>query len=386
MKPSSAAVLAGALLVAGCGGTSTETAGEDPVASVALADHAFAGAILFDKATFGGNGRTCRSCHDNPTGALSPEAAQKRFAHDPSDPLFRAIDSDDGTGASYDRLLQYATVFVTIPLPPYVKLADDPAAQSVTLERSVPTFLDKNPAIESTLMWDGRAPTLQAQALGAIHGHAQSTVEPAQAQLDAIAAFEDTQFSSDRLEDYAEGGPPPELPKGHTPSEKRGRAFFEDVPFDLAATGMKGVCSVCHSGPMLNVTKDFRGLQPIGVRFSTAFVSELDDRNLPPRTYLFDLPGVGQVPVSTTDPGIALQAQNPIINNNPFAAIGAVGVFKIPTLWGVKHTAPYFHDNSAPTLEAVVDHYNRMFTLPLFGLPPLSAQDQADIVAFMKLL
>jgi len=33
------------------------------------------------------------------------------------------------------------------------------------------------------------------------------------------------------------------------------------------------------------------------------------------------------------------------------------GVFKIPTLWGVKHTAPYFHDNSMKTLEEVAEHY-----------------------------
>jgi len=35
--------------------------------------------------------------------------------------------------------------------------------------------------------------------------------------------------------------------------------------------------------------------------------------------------------------------------------------FKIPTLWGVKDTAPYFHDNGAKTLRDAVAHYQRFF-------------------------
>src|SRR4051812_5757163 len=60
--------------------------------------------------------------------------------------------------------------------------------------------------------------------------------------------------------------------------------------------------------------------------------------------------------------------------------------FKIPSLWGVKNTAPYFHDNSAKTLEDVAAHYARFFVI----FPPpqilLTPEDQADIVAYMKLL
>ena len=36
-------------------------------------------------------------------------------------------------------------------------------------------------------------------------------------------------------------------------------------------------------------------------------------------------------------------------------------LFKIPPLWGVKDTAPYFHDNSAKTLEDVAEHYEFFF-------------------------
>ncbi len=59
--------------------------------------------------------------------------------------------------------------------------------------------------------------------------------------------------------------------------------------------------------------------------------------------------------------------------------------FKIPILWGVKNTAPYFHDNSAKTLADVAAHYARFFlTLPDPVI--LTPQDQADIVAYLKLL
>ena len=34
---------------------------------------------------------------------------------------------------------------------------------------------------------------------------------------------------------------------------------------------------------------------------------------------------------------------------------GDLGKFKIPTLWGVKHTAPYFHHSGAKTLEEVLE-------------------------------
>jgi cytochrome c peroxidase len=395
MKPAIAAALAGALFITGCAGAVDSAADDEPVEAASLAWNSCAktGKFLFEEETFGGNGRTCRTCHETTTGALSPASAQARYAADPTDPLFRPLDSDDGfSGASYTRLLTHATVLVTIPLPSYLKLADDPTATSVTLERSIPTAFNKNPALGTALMWDGRDSTLQAQALSAVHAHAhaqvpaQNTVEPTVQELDKIAAFESALFSSYKLADYAAGGPPPVLPAGFTASEKRGRKFIEDVPLDIANTGNAGVCALCHSGPMLNTTKDFKGLQPVGIQFSTAGVSELNDGGLPVRTFLFDLPGVGTVPVATPDPGISLIPGNPIISGSPFTAIGAQNVFKIPTLWGVKRTAPYFHDNSAATLEQVVDHYDRFLTLPQFGLPHLSPQDQTDLVAYLKLL
>jgi cytochrome c peroxidase len=63
-----------------------------------------------------------------------------------------------------------------------------------------------------------------------------------------------------------------------------------------------------------------------------------------------------------------------------------VNAFKIPPLRGIRHTAPYFHDHSAETLEDVAAHYALFFNVVTAGVINLTPQDQADMVAFMTLL
>lgn len=418
MKPAiSAALTASLLILAGCADTTFSVDDEETTAVASEECGGYGGyqtgKFLFEQEKFGGNGRTCRTCHDNETGSISPASAKARFLANPNEPLFRGLDSDEGvSGASYERLKAFATILVGIDLPAYVRLANEPNATKVTLQRGVPSTFDKNPVLEPVLMADTREPNLAHQALDAALGHAQATVTPTPQQLAKIAQFESEQlFSSWALASFARGwGPAPTLPLGYTASQKRGRKFIEDVPFNPGATGMAGVCALCHSGPMLNTTKEIvvNGvqLQPAGARVSTAFVSEFNERQLPTRQYLFTLPAgtpvpnlpappdfvtVGQdgsttVALTSPDPGLALTANAPLIHGDPAIAMGVFNLFKIPTLWNVRNTAPYFHDNSAPTLTKLVEHYNNFFTSPAFGLPPLSAQDQADIVAYLKLL
>ena len=56
--------------------------------------------------------------------------------------------------------------------------------------------------------------------------------------------------------------------------------------------------------------------------------------------------------------------------------------------WGIKNTAPYFHDNPAKTLEDVLEHYDVFLRLAggRFGFRGFTPQDKADIIAFLKLL
>ena len=89
------------------------------------------GRRLFERETFGGNGRTCLTCHSRDTGTVSPADAQQRFTRNPNDPLFRGDGSDDGAGHGVSRMLADATVLVRIPLPENVSLAGDPTARSI---------------------------------------------------------------------------------------------------------------------------------------------------------------------------------------------------------------------------------------------------------------
>ena len=348
------------------------------------------GRRLFDEETFQGNGRTCLTCHTVRTGTFSPEDAQERLAENPGDPLFVGDGLDDGvTGTS--RITEHATVRIDIPLPPRVRLANDPAATSVTLFRGTPTT-QNTPSLQPFFMYDGRDGTLEAQALGAVRAHAQNNIEPTPLQLELIAEFQRTDprfFSSLPLLLFARGGPPPRLPRGVTASEKRGRAMFDDVPVTPGST--RGLCAMCHSGPMLDVSNEFNFFLPPefqGRRFFGVGVSERNKLNLP--TYEFIVDGVDRI--VTPDPGACL-TDPPEPTNFPPELIGpggpgpfvlACNQFKTPSLWGVRHTAPYFHDNSSKTLKEVAEQYTFMFKL--FSDVILTPQDEADIVAFLKLL
>jgi cytochrome c peroxidase len=365
------------------------------------------GKKLFEKETFGGNGRTCRTCHSKLTGTLTLDDVQRII--DKGDPdrflIHDALD-DDGVGTT--RVQTHATIRYTIPLPQWVSMADDPGATHVTVFRGIPSTRN-TPALDPILTHDGRPATLQEQALAAIHDHYQNTVEQTTAELDAIAEFQRTNahfFSSDELNEFAAGGPPPELPPGITPAEQRGRMFLVDAPF--TPPSKNGICALCHGGPMLNMVNqahsDFGGGRPRpGVRFFNTGVNIVNAPNNPLRTWIIN-DGVNPVvTVQSPDlglllhPTLVLDPSHPPVPP-PFAVPRAflAEQFKIPTLWGVKDTAPYFHDNGAKTLRDAVAHYQRFFNFTeaqdpvgsatLGGLITLTDDDVDDIVEYLKLL
>lgn len=342
---------------------------------------------LFRKETFGGNGRTCETCHSRSTGTLSPADVVKLLLENPSNPLFLHDGLDDGVSGT-SRIAAHATIRVVRPLPPNIRIAEDPSATSVVLLRGIPTTIN-TPALDPALMYDLRARNLSDQALGAIHDHAQNAVEPTADQLALIAEFQRTDkrfFSSDELEDFAHGGPAPVLPPGKTTSEQRGRLMFVETPIEPGST--HGICAMCHTGPMLNQTSPFNTGAPPGARIANIGVSERNLLNLPEYTFLIDN-GSGDVrAVRSPDLGIPLTNPRPPGVPPPSVRHPAffANFFKIPSLWGVKKTAPYFHDNSAKTLEEVAAFYTNMFASnPDFPLQ-LTAQDEADMVAYLKLL
>ncbi|HTH01525.1 MAG TPA: cytochrome c peroxidase [Vicinamibacterales bacterium] len=347
------------------------------------------GKRLFEQATFGGNGRTCETCHSLATGTVSPADAEKRFAQDPNDPLFVHDGSDDGQGHGTSRMRRDATVLMTIRMADNIQLADDPSAKTVVIPRGIPTTLN-TPALDEVLMVDGRQPTLEQQATGAIQDHAQGAVPPI-AALQAIAAFQKTNafFSSPEIRRFAlEKGADPVLPQGVTESEIRGRRFFDDLPPDPTDGLKPGLCAHCHSGPLLNQTNEFAKMFipspapiPAGQRFISVGISELHPAGS--REFIFNPGKSDEFHLVSPDPGRAL-ITGVIPANDP--TLEHVNAFKISPLRGISRTAPYFHDNSAKTLEDVAAHYTLFFQIVSAGFINLTAQDQADIVAYMKLL
>ena len=360
------------------------------------------GQRLFDHETFGGNGRTCRTCHSSSNGTIGPEEVAKRLAENPSDPLFLHDGLDDFLSGT-TRIAAHATILIERELPQGVVLVDDPSATSVVLARGVPSTVN-TPALDPALMYDMRNSDLQDQASGAIERHALATVLPTAAQLDAIADFQQTNnrfFSSKALQSFARGGPPPSLPEGRTASEKRGREFFVDAPWNPPSK--KGVCALCHGGPMLNTANEFTtdptGAPP-GWRAFDILVSSRNVLNNPVHTLAVTDRCNNTLVVTSPDPGIMvtgvynipmlaqfLPPEETCILHPAFFA----NMFKTPQLFGVRHTAPYFHDNSAKTLEEVLEQYVFFFTSNL-GFPItdsnilLTEQDIKDIIAFLKLL
>ena len=307
---------------------------------------------------------------------------------DPLDPLFLHDGSDDedgdgfGDGGPVTRMLDSATILMRIPLHPDVSVKDHPEITEVTVRRGIPTTLN-TPALDPVLMLDGRQPTLQAQALGAITQHAQGTRAVTGRELDLLAQFQKTPqfFSSPALLAFfaSSGHQAPQLPEGQTDAERRGRIFFDDLPPDFSVNPPNfkpGACAACHSGPMLNQTNEFLPVAvPAGTRFQSVLVSEFNDARNPVMTFVFrnqahdldpatnrDGSADGIIEVTSPDPGRALiTGRADDFFPFPPGSFDHLNAFKIPPLWGVRDTAPYFHDNSAKTLEDVVDHYRRFF-------------------------
>jgi cytochrome c553 len=373
----------------------TVTAGQTATVHFSVVEAAMdlsEGERLFDHETFGGNGRTCGTCHMPATGTITLQAIAERLAASPNDPLFRHDATDNGTSGT-QRLLMHGTIRVELALPDHVTLASNPSQRTIVVHRGVPTTINA-PALDGmghgTFMYDLRHSNLTEQALDALSGHAQSTIDATGAQLQAIVAFQqraDRFFSSEALRLFASGGAPPALPTPLNESESRGLTFFESV----APVGKAGACAVCHSGPNLNEVNEF-GPSAVslarGAKFGNVRVAERNATQNQLLTFRVDNGGGIIRTVTISDPGIMLTSRS---SNHVRAMIPAnrhpadlAGSFKTPSLWGVRNTPPYFHDNSAKTLRDVIEHY-ALFFFPDLGIV-LTEQDKSDILAFLERL
>jgi cytochrome c peroxidase len=239
-----------------------------------------------------------------------------------------------------------------------------------------------NTAFTAPYQLDGRQATLEAQALGALVNHSEITRMPRSSFLDDVAAFEKAQFSSPGVKRLAEalaaGTTPPATDPPLNETEQRGRALFDHH------------CAVCHGGPTQTVP--LAALPPgiHNIHISKPVPPPAADlpfapSSLQPRLWAFKVSGqAAPVVLPSTDPGKALLTGKKEDLN----------FFDIPALYGVSKTAPYFHDNSAATLEDVIIHYQLDFEFLRRVIPPvvpwplrpdLIRDDEIDpLIAYLK--
>jgi cytochrome c peroxidase len=86
------------------------------------------------------------------------------------------------------------------------------------------------------------------------------------------------------------------------------------------------------------------------------------------------------VPPFYSDANRSLHAPTETGMDPLLAQRGSTGMYRTTPLRGLWQHPPYFHDGSAATLEAVVDHYRRVLGLHL------DAQQRADLAEFLRSL
>jgi cytochrome c peroxidase len=232
--------------------------------------------------------------------------------------------------------------------------------------RSAPTVINR--AYSTLQFWDGRASTLEEQAKGPVanpiemtsdktpelaHRHAVERLKAVPGYVErfrkvfgtadftmdhvaqAIATFERTVLSGNSPFDRYQNGDENAL----SPAQKRGMDVFLK----------KAACDSCHLG--FNFTDG--SYENIGIG--------MDQPN----------PDLGRYLVTHREE--------------------EKGAFKTPTLREIALTAPYMHDGSLATLEAVVEHYDKGgIKNPQLNqrIKPLhlTAQEKSDLIAFLKSL
>jgi cytochrome c peroxidase len=219
---------------------------------------------------------------------------------------------------------------------------------------NTPTVL--NSGFNFRQFWNGRAATLEEQAAGPVHNPGEmgsnwqevlgklgqdakvvglfksvyaDGLQPRNIQ-DSIATFERSLVTPSRFDRYLRGET-----NAITEDERRGYQLFKNYG-----------CVACHQG--INVGGNM--YQTFGV-----LGNYFKDRG------------------NITDADLGRYA----VTKNELDRY----VFKVPSLRNVALTAPYFHDGSAPTLEAAVEI---MFRYQLGR--PAPAADKASIISFLKSL
>ena len=299
--------------------------------------------LFYDRRLSGNGTQACASCHE-----------QRRAF---SDGRARAVGS---TGVVHPRsamaLVNVAWnatyTWANSALPSLERQIPNPIFGTEPVELGVQD--DEVDAVLARLRADARYPALFAAAFGTEQITWQRIMQ-------AIACFERTLVSvNSRYDHYLQGR------ATLSASEQNGLRVFHEAQ-----------CDTCHGGP--NFTDQFisADTREIRVRYHNVGLYNLDGQG----AYPADSEGVFEITANLAD----------------------IGAFRAPTLRNIEVTAPYMHDGSVATLEEVValfaeggwhisegalagDGRASPLKSRLVRARDLSAQDRADLVAFLKTL
>jgi len=294
--------------------------------------------------------------------ALAPAGAQ--MLNEPIQPLPQRLDLDTrkvdlGRALFNDKRLSKDNSIACASCHDLAKGGADGRQFAVGIKGQVgpintPTVL--NAAFNFRQFWNGRAASLEEQAAGPVHNPGEmgsnwdevlgklrqdakmveffkniygDGMQPRNIQ-DSIATYERSLVTPSRFDRFLRGEA-----NAITQDEKRGYELFKNYG-----------CVACHQG--VNVGGNM--YQTFGV-----LGNYFKDRGN----------------ITDADLGRYAVTKNELDRH----------VFKVPSLRNVALTAPYFHDGTAPTLEAAVDV---MFRYQLGR--PAPAADKASIISFLKSL
>lgn len=356
------------------------------------------------------NGRTCFTCHRGTDARMGLAGPLPLSSHIPlTDSLFTQVNADaqqDPDGLT--NLDQFGLVKYRPGRFNPQRTESDPFRKVFFWRKSINLI---NLAFTNGFLNDGRMRVMFETDRGAVFSHTQDSDDRFDdlftAQNDAdLTTF---QFSAlfvsdprllalrdpnDPLHDTLVNDPFYTV-NTTTKAEKRGKKVFEKN------------CMGCHNTP--NVFNAVENVEPNGeengIRPSQfpAFAPSvtktynvgISERNLHNLRFTVPAPGGGfetvVLPLARED---GSTVNLPITFDIGLAATTSrfedVGRFKVPQLRGVRLNAPYFHDNSAVTLEEVVDYfnsnaYNQSKDGSRFPIH-LNNQERSDLLAFLNVL
>ena len=302
--------------------------------------------LFYDKRLSGNGMQACAGCHLQDKAFTDGVAVSRGSTGE-----FTARNSQPLANVAYNPLLTWA----------------NPSLLVLERQMEVPLF-GENP-IEMGIDESNKAAVLQRLA-DAAYKDKFAAAFPGEAApvswpnvIKAIAAFQRSLISGSSRYDQMLAGT-----AVFTPSEQRGRDLF---------FGDKAGCARCHKGFNFND----QAVDAATVVVSTPF------HNIG----LYNVGGTGAYP----EPNRGVMELSGLFKD--------MGAFRAPSLRNVAVTAPFMHDGSVATLEEVVDIFaeggRNVTTGPYAGdgrLNPyksalirplgLTAQDKADLVAFLKTL